>query len=76
MKLTNYLIATALWILSACSEPTYDVQYYLDHPDKLQAKLAECEKHRKFKDDANCLNASRAFTEKMLHGRGKLPKIK
>ena len=76
MKLTNYLIAAASWTLSACSEPTYGAQYYLDRPDKRQAKLAECENYGKLQDDANGLKARHAFTEKMLHGRGKLPKPK
>ena len=74
MKLRTHLILATLCVLSACSESTYDVQYYLDHPDKLQAKLAECEKQHKFKTDTNCINASEAFTKRMFHGIGELMK--
>lgn len=66
----TYLMAAALWTLSACSEPTYDVQYYLDHPGKLRAKLSECKKNGKFKSDTKCINAARAFAQMFNGGRG------
>ncbi|CCJ51899.1 EexN family lipoprotein [Bordetella parapertussis] len=54
------LMASAL---SACkdSEPTHDVQYYLDHPKERAEKLAECENNPGEKAIAtNCINAAQA----------------
>lgn len=69
------LVASAL---SACkdSEPTHDVQYYLDNPKERAEKLAECKNNPGEKAlAANCVNANEAQRKAMLQGDG-MPKIR
>ncbi|EBC1886521.1 entry exclusion protein [Salmonella enterica] len=64
--------------LSACkeSEPTNDVQYYLDHPEERAAKLTECKSNPGEKAlTPNCVNASEAARKAMFQGDG-MPKIR
>ena len=64
--------------LSACqqSEPTYDVQHYLDNPDERTAKLAECENNPGEKGlSPNCVNAKKAQHKARFQGEG-MPKIR
>ena len=78
-KQTCLLMLTTSLLLSGCgqSEPTHDVQYYLDHPDEMNTKIKQCENNPgELMKTPNCQNAMEAHSKKMLSGEGEMPKIK
>lgn len=63
--------------LAACdTEPTRDVQYYLDHKEERTAKLTECLNNPGEKSTPqNCTNALAAEQKALMKGTG-MPSIK
>jgi hypothetical protein len=78
MKNTRKLFALVIIasLMSACSEKTMDVEYYIAHPEERNKKLAECRNNPGEKAKLpNCQNASRAEYQSMFRGE-KMPEIK
>ncbi|ASP16634.1 entry exclusion protein [Neisseria sp. KEM232] len=65
------LSATALLLLAACGEEAHDVQWYLDHPQELDAQLDKCSNDpAKLRDTPACINAREAAGKRFM-GYGK-----
>ena len=65
------LCATLLLMLSACGEEAHDVQWYLDHPQELDAQLDKCSNDpAKLRDTPACINAREAAGKRFM-GYGK-----
>ncbi|MFH6974970.1 EexN family lipoprotein [Neisseria sp. 23W00296] len=65
------LSATALLLLAACGEKAHDVQWYLDHPQELDAQLDKCSNDpAKLRDTPACINAREAAGKRFM-GYGK-----
>lgn len=65
-----------LSILSGCSEPVHDVQYYMDFPEEMKKKVKSCVYDtEKSRNDQNCINAFEAESKSMFRSK-KMPKIK
>lgn len=71
------LIGLAGLGLAACdSEPTHDVQFYLDHKEERTVKLTECLNNPGEKSHTpNCKNALAAENKALMQGTG-MPTIK
>ncbi|WP_323000541.1 EexN family lipoprotein [Denitromonas sp.] len=74
-RITLILLAAAS--LSACdSEPTRDVQFYLDNKEERTVKLTECLNNPGEKSHTpNCKNALAAEQKALMQGTG-MPTIK
>jgi hypothetical protein len=77
---TGRILAVVALTLGAAAcekkEKTRDVQYYLDHPDKRQQKLAECRNNPGEKAlTPNCVNAGQAAHKAMFQGT-EMPKLR
>lgn len=79
------LIVSAVFILVACDkeatlakEPTYDVQYYIEHVKERKEKLAECGNNPgELSSTANCINASAAMRKAIFDPHNsEMPKIR
>lgn len=77
MKTKTFLTLSTLVLLSSCNtEPTHDVQYYLDHPQERKAKLEECKNNPgELMNTPNCKNADQAELKAMFQGT-EMPKVK
>ena len=77
---TGRVLAVVVLTLGAAAckeeEKTRDVQYYLDHPDKRQQKLEECQNNPGEKAlTPNCVNAGQAAHKAMFQGT-EMPKLR
>lgn len=65
----HLIVLAALMPFSGCSRPAsqYTVDYYVSHDEEREAKLRECANDPgALKDDALCINASKAGASKAI----------
>jgi hypothetical protein len=75
-KLQAFIDALASHMGEAYPLETYKSQYYLDHPDKRQQKLEECQNNPGEKAlTPNCVNAGQAAHKAMFQGT-EMPKLR
>lgn len=82
MKRKTYLKALSaviLLTLGGCnSEPTRDVQYYLDHSEEMKAKIEQCKNNPgELMKTPNCQNAIQAENRRVFDSNNsEMPHIK